>query len=376
MTGEVDAAREFEFGLGLMGYHGCWDDVAFAERHGFATAGFVDSPLLGGETFACMALAARVTETIRLGPFLAVPSNRSAATTAQGVATINRLAPGRVFLALGTGYTSRNTFGLPPIGAERLRDYARECRGLLDAEAVEHVEGARGHLIEFAQRARDYIDLEARVPVYVAGDGPKALRAVGESGDGWVTTLQRANIMGDSAERFAEALTLVRAAALEAGRSFPADAYTMWSNTLCVLEPGESATSERVLARVGAYAMMPFHSWADDPRIAAFLPAAVGERLEVYEREVLARFPGGAAQRHRYVHRGHLSHLQPGEQRVLTEEIVRMTTLTGSAEQIAERLRGLARAGLRNLSIWAPPPLTREVVTEVHDRIAPLLRAS
>jgi alkanesulfonate monooxygenase SsuD/methylene tetrahydromethanopterin reductase-like flavin-dependent oxidoreductase (luciferase family) len=53
-----------------------------------------------------------------------------------------------------------------------------------------------------------------------------------------------------------------------------------------------------------------------------------------------------------------------------------MTTLTGSAEQIAERLRGLARAGLRNLSIWAPPPLTREVVTEVHDRIAPLLRAS
>ena len=41
-----------------MGYHGCWDDVAFAEEHGFATAGFVDSPLLAGDPFVCMTLAA------------------------------------------------------------------------------------------------------------------------------------------------------------------------------------------------------------------------------------------------------------------------------------------------------------------------------
>ena len=35
-----------DFGVGLMGYHGCWDDAAFAEDHGFSSAGFVDSPLL------------------------------------------------------------------------------------------------------------------------------------------------------------------------------------------------------------------------------------------------------------------------------------------------------------------------------------------
>ena len=362
-----------EFGLGLMGYHGCWDDVAFAERHGFATAGFVDSPLLGGETFACMALAARASERIRLGPFLAVPSNRSAATTAQGVATINRLAPGRVFLGLGTGYTSRNTFGLPPLPAARVRDYARDCRGLLDGEFIEHREGDRSRRIALAQRGRDYIDTEARVPVYVAGDGPRALEAAGAAGDGWITTLQRADIMAGATPHFAAALATVRDAALAAGRGFDG-AYTMWSNTLCVLEPGERPTDPRVLARVGAYAMMPFHSWADDPRIADHLPAAVAERLELYEREVLGRFPGGAPERHSYTHRGHLSHLQPGEERVLSDEIVRMTTLTGSADEIAERLRELAGAGLRNLSIWAPPPLTREVVVEVAERIMPLVR--
>ena len=50
-----------------------------------------------------------------------------------------------------------------------------------------------------------------------------------------------------------------------------------------------------------------------------------------------------------------------------------MTTLTGSAEEIADRLRELDRAGLDNLSIWAPPPLTREAVSEVFERIVPLL---
>src|SRR5579872_271081 len=180
-----------------MGYHGCWNDIAFAERAGFATAGFVDSPLLGGETFACMAMAAAATRRIRLGPFLAVPGNRSAATTAQGVATVNRLAPGRVFLGLGTGYTSRNTFGLPPLPPGRLAEYARVCRGLLDGADVEHREGDRVRRIAFGQLERDYLDLRGPIPVYVAADGPRALQAAGEVGDGWITTLQRADVMRD-----------------------------------------------------------------------------------------------------------------------------------------------------------------------------------
>jgi 5,10-methylenetetrahydromethanopterin reductase len=370
-----DSPAVLEFGLGLMGYHGCWDDVAFAERHGFATAGFVDSPLLGGDPFVSMALAAAATERIRLGPFLAVPSNRGAATTAGAVATVNRLAPGRVFLALGTGYTSRNTFGLPALPAAALRDHARACRGLLDGGVIEHSEGERVRQIGFGQLERDYLDLSGPIPVYVAGDGPKALRAVGEAGDGWVTTLQYADVMGNAAEVFAASLATVRDAARAAGRGLERP-YAMWSNTICVLAPGERPTSPRVLARVGAYAMMPFHSWADDPRIAAHLPPAVVERLDLYEREVLARFPGGPAERHRFTHRGHLSHLQPGEELVLSDEIVRMTTLTGSAEEIAQRLRALRDVGLSNLSIWAPPPMTREVVREVSQRIAPLLAAA
>jgi len=361
-----------DFGLGLLGYHGCWEDAAFAEQHGFATVGLVDSPLLGGEAFACLALAAEATTTIGLGPFVAVPSNRSAPTIAQGVATINRLAPGRTFLTLGAGYTSRNTYGLPPVPCSTLETYALECRGLLDGDEILHQVDGRVRPIRFRQRDRDYIDLERRVPIYVAADAPKALQVAGRTADGWVTTLKYASIMEDSAEVFARSLATVKAAAEEAGRSLD-DAYVMWSNTLCVLEPGERPTSPRVLERVGAYAMMPFHSYADKPETGELLPPPIQERLEIYRREVCDRFGVPADRLHQETHRGHLSHLLEGEAEVLTDEIVRMTTLTGTAEEIADRLRALDAAGLDNVSLWVPPGKTREVVLEVRDKILPQL---
>src|SRR5918999_5246828 len=109
-----------EFGLGLLGYHGCWDDAAFAEEHGFSTAGFVDSPLIGGDPYVCLGLAADRTQRIRLGTFLAIPGLRSPAVTAAGVGTVNRIAPGRTFIGIGSGMTGRQTFGLGPVAAARM----------------------------------------------------------------------------------------------------------------------------------------------------------------------------------------------------------------------------------------------------------------
>jgi alkanesulfonate monooxygenase SsuD/methylene tetrahydromethanopterin reductase-like flavin-dependent oxidoreductase (luciferase family) len=353
-----------DFGLGLLGYHGCWEDAAFAEAHGFATAGFVDSPLLGGDPFVCAALAARETSRMRVGTFLAVPSNRTAASTAAAIATVNRLAPGRAFLGLGTGYTSRNTFGLRALSAERLRDYARDCRALLDGAEIEQA----GRPVRLLHEPGRYVELEPRVPVYVAADGPKALAAAGSSADGWITTLQFASVMHNTREVFASSLAAVRAAAAEARRAFD-DPYVMWSTTACLLGPGERPTAPRVLARVGAHAMMAFHSYADDPRIGEFLPAVIRERLEIYERYVLARFASDPRRRHQEIHRGHLSHLLEGEAEVLTDEIVRATCLVGEPQEVAGILDELEAAGLRNLSLWIPPQFTREAVTE----LAPLL---
>ena len=227
----------------------------------------------------------------------------------------------------------------------------------------------------FRHREGLYVDIEARTPVYVAGDGPKALAAVGAAGDGWVATLQYSNVMSNCAEVFAGSLAAVRAGAEAAGREL-ADPYTMWSICVCVLDEGESAVSDRALAHAGPGAMMPFHAYADDPSIGPYLPPPLRDRLEIYEREVLARFDVPRDRIHQETHRGHLSHLLEGEHLVLTEEIMRATMLVGTAQEIADVLTRLGALGLRNVSFWIPPHLTRQGVLDIEEKVMPLVDAS
>lgn len=362
-----------DFGVGLLSYPNCWADAAFAEQHGFTTAGFADSPLLGGDAFICLALAAAATTRLRLGPFLAVPSNRSVATTAAALATVNRIAPGRVFLGVGTGNTSRAAFGQRPLSSATLGRFAQDCRTLLAGQPVIESD-APPYRFGYAYEPDVDPAIDADIPIYVAADGPKALRVAGEVGDGWVTTMQFSHIMDTSATVFGASRARISDAATAAGRDAD-DYYTMLSAGLCVLGDGESAISPRALEMAGPVAMLAFHAYADNPAIAGNLPPAVQDRLDVYEREVLARFPGERAERHQWTHRGHLSHLLPGEASVLTEDIMRQTTLTGTVDQVVHTLSGLQAAGLSNVTIWIPPRLTRAGIGDIEELLMPALPA-
>ena len=361
-----------DVGLVLMSHHGAWDDAAYAEAHRFATVGFVDSPLIAGDPFVAMALTAERTSTLRVGITLAVPGTRDAAALVTAVATVNRLAPGRVFLGLGTGNTSRGVFGLKPVPVDRFAEYVSSCRALLLGEEIVHRESNKTRYVRLRHAFADrYVDRE-NLPVYVAADGPRALRVVGEHGDGWITSLRGANWLVDAPEVFSASLETVKGAAAKAGRE-PDELYTMVAASVCVLEEGESPTSPRVLERVGPVAMLPFHAYADNPAIGDYLPPPVRDRLPIYEREVLARFDVPRDRLYQETHRGHLSHLLPGEANVLTDDIIRTFTLTGTAREIADTVRRLETTGVRNLMLHPPPHLVREQVDEWADKIAPLL---
>jgi len=360
-----------EFGLFLMGHHGCWDDAVFAEDHGFDSVGFVDSQLLGGETFACLALAAAATKRVRLGTFLAIPRNRSAAVTAQGIATIARLAPGRAYMAVGSGFTSRNVMGLPAIPADELEQFASDCRALLAGEEITVSDRGRVRPVRFRQEEGEYIDLSSQIPVYVAADGPKGLQAAGASGaDGWVTTLQRSFMMSpNSVEVFSESLASVKTAADRTGDDY----FSALSTTCCVLRPGEKITDQRVIDRVGPCAILPFHAAADRPQIVDGFPPDWQDAYARYKSTVLDRFD--PERMHQEVHRGHLTHLLAGEAEILNEEIIRATTLTGTANEIIDQLKALEDAGLRNLTINVPPRFTRDAVLEVEEHLMPSLQS-
>ncbi|HYL59922.1 MAG TPA: LLM class flavin-dependent oxidoreductase, partial [Candidatus Acidoferrales bacterium] len=104
-----------DFGVALASNVDAWKTVQRAEQLGFSHAWFYDSQMLVPDIFVTMALAADRTSKIKLGLGVLVPSNRIAPAAANGLATLNQLAPGRIVFGVGTGFTARNTMGQGPM---------------------------------------------------------------------------------------------------------------------------------------------------------------------------------------------------------------------------------------------------------------------
>ena len=67
-----------EFGVAYPARLDAWKDLIRAEELGFSYAWFYDSQMLYSDVYACLALAAEHTKTIKLGTGVAIPSSRLA----------------------------------------------------------------------------------------------------------------------------------------------------------------------------------------------------------------------------------------------------------------------------------------------------------
>ena len=180
-----------DYGIGIPSWINAWEEAVAAEEAGFTHAWFYDSQLIYSDVYATMALAAHHTSKIKLGTLVSIPSNRIAPVTASAVASLNKLAPGRIILGIGTGYTGRNTMGLPAYPIARYREYAKQVRGLLNGEDVlytDDVTGQERYIRLIHGHRSEFLNLDDFIPIYVAANGPRAMGVVGEVGDGWVTT--------------------------------------------------------------------------------------------------------------------------------------------------------------------------------------------
>ncbi len=92
-----------EFGIALATSTESWKAVKRAEELGFSHAWFYDTQLLNPDVFIGMTQAAMTTQRIRLGTGVLIPSNRIEPVTANALATLNKIAPGRIDFGVGTG---------------------------------------------------------------------------------------------------------------------------------------------------------------------------------------------------------------------------------------------------------------------------------
>src|SRR5207247_7203252 len=135
------------------------------------------------------AIAARTTK-VRIGPSVVTPSFRyHPAIVAQAMATVALLAPGRVFLGVGSGESMNETpltVSAWPEPGERLRRL-REAVRLIKRMWSEDYVTFEGKY--FQTREAKLFDKPARpIPILIAAGGPQAAAFAGKEGDGIIVT--------------------------------------------------------------------------------------------------------------------------------------------------------------------------------------------
>lgn len=318
-----------------------WRWARRAEELGYHGAWFYDTQLLNPDVFICMALAAHETERIRLGTGVLVPSNRIEPVTANALASLNRLAPGRIDFGVGTGFTARRTMGQGAIPLARTRRYIETVQTMLRGEIADWQADDGEHKVKFLDPELGLINIDDEIPLWFSAFGPRAMQTGAELGAGWLNF---------GAANAAKALSAMEQHWQQAGR----DPRELESNLFflgAVLSGDEAEDEARLMAQAAPSTAVLFHNAADDVGAmgganldAGPLSNLVAQYLERHDRYK----PADA----RYLtnHKGHLMYLRPEETHI-TPELVRATTLSGTRGELVERLQDIARAGYGQVTV-------------------------
>ena len=337
-----------KFGVTVVPRISDWQLFVDLEAMGYDCAWAADSQMLYSDAYAVLALAAASTSRIRLGTGVSVAGVRIAPVTAHSIASINQLAPGRVFLGIGTGHTAMRVMGKDPVKAAAFREYLRVLRALLHGEEVEYDLGGERSDIRFLHPDMGFIDVEHPVPIYVAADGPLALKTAGAYGDGRVCSHNQTRA------RLQKSLETMQQGAATVGRTLPGDFHTAALSYACVLEPGEKMTSDRVIDEIGPMAAATLHYWWELYQKDGDT-STVAQRCRNLWDEYLAftqQMGTPHAKRYQQVHYGHCAFLPPEERRFITEDLIRSTGgLVGTPDEIIGMLREREAMGLSEITL-------------------------
>ncbi len=326
-----------------------WRVVRRAEELGFNRTWFYDTQMLSADPFVAMAAAAIKTTKIRLGTGVLIPSNRIAAVAANGFASLNKLAPGRIDFGVGTGFTGRRAMGLGAIRLADMEEYIRIVTALLRGETIEAEIEGKHRLIGLLNPELGLINTKDPIGLYVAATGPRAQALTAKLGAGWISTI------GDP-EAARVALREIRSKREAAGHSAAALESVVLTGG-AILDEGEPADSPRAIAQAGPRAAMLLHRAADEalagmPNATPALPG-IADTVARYVELARGFRPQGA----HYLenHRGHLMFVKPEERPFVTADLIRLTTITGTEREIKERIAALFAAGYEEIALQIVP---------------------
>jgi 5,10-methylenetetrahydromethanopterin reductase len=151
-------------------------NAALAERVGFESAWIIDSQLLCREVYVSLAACLMGTTTLRVATGVTQPTTRHLSVVASAAATLHEMAPGRVMLGFGTGFSSLKTIGKSAVRIDELEQFTGALRTLLNGQKVTFDRGVEGSL--------SWLQRPAEVPIHYAASRPRMTRSAGAHADG------------------------------------------------------------------------------------------------------------------------------------------------------------------------------------------------
>jgi 5,10-methylenetetrahydromethanopterin reductase len=235
---------------------------------------------------------------------------------ASAVATLEALAPGRVAVALGAGFTGRYTMGQKPMRWADVEEYVRVMRALLRGETVDW-DGAPMRMLHPAGfGAGRPID----VPILIGADGPKGTAVAERVGDG----IFAAGFPNPAAAGRHHAL-------LQFGT---------------VLDDGEDVRNPRVLAAAGPAVSVVFHAMYERGGAEAARGLPGGEAWVTAIEAIPAR------ERHLTTHEGHLVEVTDFDRAAVLEaaDLIPAMSFSGTPEVLQNKVAELEGLGVTEIA--------------------------
>lgn len=333
-----------DFGFVFLAAPQSAEQVRHAEERGYSHAWLYDSQMLAAEVYAALALSAAATKRIKLGPGVTNPKSRIAPLTACGMATVNAIAPGRAILGIGTGNTTRRTMGMPAAKVDELREHIRVCRGLFDGELTDYSEDDRHRKIKFLNPDLGFINIKDRIPIYVAASGPRVAQMAGEIGDGVI-------LFGAVHPSIVKWMVdEVKEGARRAGRD-PDKLYILSMTAFYLTKNEKDIATREVREAVGPMVASSSNIFAlstrNNPDV---LPADFRDEL-VQFADVYRDREAPEETRHLKMYSGYLQKLKPEHEALMTEKIMRGTTLVGTKDQVIDSIEQMRAAGVHQVAV-------------------------
>ena len=302
------------------------DHVRVAEELGYRCAYVYDSPAFLADPWMTLARTAERTSRIRIGVAAITPRLRHLVANAGAIATLCTLAPDRVDVVVGSGFTSQLMLGKGPASWSEVEACVLGLKALLRGEDVAWDDA----IVGLRHGTLSGVKLPQQPPILVAAHGPKGYAVAERSADGVVTNLghHSANTGADDMREW----------------------MILYYGT--VLEEGEALDCERVIGATGPAAAFQLH---------------IGGQGVVSHTPEWAAFEGRMAEipadrRHLETHRGHLIEVTDLERPLLSADLIRQATGTGTQAEVRRNLGEIEAQGVKGV-LYGPmgPDIPREL---------------